>query len=124
MGEAHGFDWADANFDAGLVRVHCQLSRRRVRSPLPRQRRGVPRRGPASRGHPGRLSLHSLRHTFASLLIANGPNVVFVSRQLGHAYPTVTLSTYAHLFQQADHAATAREALETSYMQMGAVATL
>jgi hypothetical protein len=40
---------------------------------------------------------------------------VFVSRQLGHANATVTLSTYAHLFQQADHAATARDALETSY---------
>ena len=68
--------------------------------------------------------MHSLRHTFASLLIANGLNVVFVSRQLGHANPTVTLSTYAHLFQQADHAATAREALETSYGQMGAGAPL
>jgi hypothetical protein len=45
-----------------------------------------------------RLSLHSLRHGFASLLIANGLDVVFVSRQLGHANPTVTLSTYAHLF--------------------------
>ena len=64
---------------------------------------------------PGRLSLHSLRHGFASLLIANGLNVVFVSRQLGHANPTVTLSTYAHLFERADHAAAAREALEASY---------
>jgi integrase len=45
---------------------------------------------------PGRLSLHSLRHGFASLLIARGLNVVFVSRQLGHANPQVTLSTYAH----------------------------
>jgi hypothetical protein len=43
---------------------------------------------------------------------------VFVSRQLGHANPTVTLSTYAHLFQLADHAATARQALETSYQGM------
>jgi integrase len=68
----------------------------------------------------GRLSLHSLRHTFASLLIANGLNVVFVSRQLGHGNPAVTLSVYAHLFQQADHAATARDALETSYARMGA----
>jgi hypothetical protein len=38
-----------------------------------------------------------------------------VSRQLGHANPTVTLSTYAHLFERADHAAAAREALEMSY---------
>jgi hypothetical protein len=38
-----------------------------------------------------------------------------VSRQLGHANPTITLSTYAHLFERADHAAAAREALEASY---------
>jgi integrase len=62
-----------------------------------------------------RLSLHSLRHGFASLLIAKGLNVVFVSRQLGHAKPTVTLSTYAHLFERADHAHAARQALEASH---------
>jgi integrase len=39
---------------------------------------------------PGRLSLHSLRHGFASLLIAEGMSVVFVSRQLGHANPSIT----------------------------------
>jgi integrase len=64
---------------------------------------------------PGRLSLHSLRHGFASLLIAEGLNVVFVSRQLGHANPTITLGVYAHLFERADHGAAAREALEASY---------
>jgi integrase len=62
-----------------------------------------------------RLTLHSLRHGFASLLIANGLNVVYVSRQLGHANANVTLEVYAHLFQQADHADTARAALDTSY---------
>ena len=66
----------------------------------------------------GRLSLHSPRHGYASLLIAKGLNVVLVSRQLGHANPTVTLSTYAHLFEQADHAHVAREALEASHAAM------
>ena len=47
---------------------------------------------------PGRLTLHSLRHTFTSLLIAKGLDVVFVSRQLGHASATTTLGVYAHLF--------------------------
>jgi len=42
-------------------------------------------------------------------------NVVFVSRQLGHANPTFTLGVYAHLFERADHAAAARDALEASY---------
>jgi hypothetical protein len=51
----------------------------------------------------GRLPLHSLRHGFASLLIAQRLNVVFVSRQLGHASPVTTLETSAHLCPQADH---------------------
>jgi hypothetical protein len=33
-----------------------------------------------------------------------GLNVVFVSRQLGHSSPTITLDVYAHLFEQAYHA--------------------
>jgi hypothetical protein len=41
-------------------------------------------------------------------------NVVYVSRQLGHANPSITLGS-AHLFERADHAEAAREALETSY---------
>ena len=64
---------------------------------------------------PGKLTLHSLRHGFASLLIANGLNVVYVSRQLGHANPSITLEVYAHLFEPADHATAARQALEASY---------
>jgi integrase len=47
---------------------------------------------------PGKLILHSLRHTFASFLIASGLDVVFVSRQLGHAHPGITLEVYWHLF--------------------------
>jgi integrase len=43
---------------------------------------------------------------------------VFVSRQLGHASPTITLDVYAHLFEQADHAVAARDALEASYAAM------
>jgi integrase len=49
------------------------------------------------------------------LLIAKGLNVVFVSRQLGHANPSITLEVYAHLFERADHANAARDALEASY---------
>ncbi len=63
---------------------------------------------------PGKLTLHSLRHGFASLLIGNGLNVVFVSRQLGHANPSITFDVYAHLFQRADHKQTASAALEAS----------
>ena len=64
---------------------------------------------------PGRLTLHSFRHGYASLLISAGLNVVYVSRQLGHANPAITLKIYAHLYAQADHAATARAALDASF---------
>ncbi len=49
---------------------------------------------------------YDLRHSFVSLLLAEGANVVEIARQAGHS-PTVTLSTYAHLFDEAagaDHA--------------------
>jgi integrase len=40
---------------------------------------------------------YDLRHSFVSLLIAQGATVVDVASQAGHA-PTMTLDTYAHLF--------------------------
>jgi PIN domain nuclease of toxin-antitoxin system len=58
--------------------------------------------------------------TAVNFLIAKGLTVLFVSRQLGHANPTVTLSAYAHLFERADHAQAARAALEASYKAMAA----
>ena len=56
--------------------------------------------------------------SFASLLISQGLNVVFVSRQLEHADPNVTLGTYAHLYARADHATTARAALDASHVAL------
>ena len=61
-----------------------------------------------------------LRHSLASLLIAKRLDPVFVSRQLGHSSPQITLRVYAHLFEQADHAVSAREALEASYALIAA----
>lgn len=46
----------------------------------------------ASRGLP-QVMFHALRHTHASALIADGIDVVKISRRLGHADPTVTLRT-------------------------------
>ena len=61
------------------------------------------------------LRFHDCRHTFASLLIAEGLNVVYVSHQLGHADPAITLRVYAHLFDAAEHAQRATEALEARF---------
>jgi integrase len=61
------------------------------------------------------LHFHDFRHTFASLLIAQGANVVYVSRQLGHASPNITLSVYAHLFDSLEQAAKTTALLDAGF---------
>jgi integrase len=46
---------------------------------------------------------YDLRHSFISLLIAEGRNVIDVARQAGHS-PTMTLTTYGHVFDEFDGA--------------------
>ena len=48
------------------------------------------------------VTLHSLRHTHASMLISSGIDILTVSRRLGHASPTVTLNVYSHLVHGSD----------------------
>lgn len=50
------------------------------------------------------LKFHSLRHTYASLCVAAGLELVEVSRFMGHAKLTTTLDIYTHLFNTDDHA--------------------
>jgi hypothetical protein len=53
-----------------------------------------------------RLTPHSLRRTFASLLLATGADVPFVMAQLGHEDPSVTLAIYAKVIaSKTDHGA-------------------
>lgn len=60
-------------------------------------------RGIRSRaGLPTTVTLHTLRHTFASNLIASGCDVVTVRRALGHAQPSITLNVYSHLWPSAE----------------------
>jgi integrase len=42
------------------------------------------------------IRFHDLRHTYASMLLAQGEPVTYVSRQLGHSNPQITLRIYAH----------------------------
>lgn len=44
-----------------------------------------------------RIRFHDLRHTFASLMISNGEDVVRVSRLMGHANAAITLNIYSHM---------------------------
>jgi integrase len=48
------------------------------------------------------LTPHSLRHFYASGLIASGADVVTVQRAMGHSSATITLNTYAHLWPTAE----------------------
>ncbi|MGZ4408276.1 MAG: tyrosine-type recombinase/integrase [Gaiellaceae bacterium] len=58
------------------------------------------------------LRWHDLRHTFASLLIAGGANIPFVSRQLGHSSSQITLRVYAHLLDREEQAQRTRDMLQ------------
>ncbi len=51
------------------------------------------------------LTLHDLRHTFGSHLVRQGADVVTVSRQMGHARPSITLDVYSHEFAAVQHQA-------------------
>ena len=51
------------------------------------------------------IHLHSLRHTNATLLIANGTNIRTVANRLGHADTSTTSNIYAHAIKTADEMA-------------------
>jgi len=51
------------------------------------------------------IHLHSLRHTAASIMIADGINIVAVSKRLGHKQVSTTSNIYAHLIKAADEKA-------------------
>ena len=89
----------------------------------PMQARNVARRGlakavddaglkPAGKR---RIGWHQLRHGFGSMLLAQGENVVFVSGQLGHKDPRITLGIYAHEFNQDEQLEQARAPLDAQH---------
>jgi integrase len=45
---------------------------------------------------PRQIRFHDLRHSYATLRIAKGDNVLDVSKQLGHSKVSMTLDQYAH----------------------------
>jgi integrase len=71
---------------------------------------GVWRRACDARGLP-RVRFHDLGHTHASLLIAQGVDVLTVAKRLGHSKATTTLNIYGHALERAD-----REAAEAFSM--------
>jgi integrase len=55
-----------------------------------------------------RIRFHDLRHTYASLLIAQGAHPKYIQAQFGHASIQTTLDRYGHLMPDV-HAAGARK---------------
>lgn len=53
-----------------------------------------------------RIHPHSLRHTFASVLISEGVDVVTVANMMGHSNTNTTLSTYSHVIEESKRKAT------------------
>jgi integrase len=49
-----------------------------------------------------RLTPHSLRRTFASILVARGDDPTYVMDQLGHTDPVLTLRIYSHQMRRRD----------------------
>ena len=62
------------------------------------------------------VTLHSLRHTNATLMIAEGTDVCTISKRLGHANTATTLNIYAHALKSKDkEAANTLESVLHSY---------
>lgn len=51
------------------------------------------------------IRLHDLRHSCATLMIANGVDPKTVQHRLGHADISITMNTYAHCTPQMDQVA-------------------
>ena len=45
----------------------------------------------------GNLTVHSLRHTNASMKLKTGANIPTISRDLGHSTPVITSKIYLHV---------------------------
>lgn len=50
-----------------------------------------------------KIRFHFLRYTFTSSMIANGEDIVRVSKLLGHASPKITFDVYAHVLPNKDY---------------------
>ena len=51
--------------------------------------------------HVPQISMHGLRHTYASLLNASGVDMARISAELGHSTLSTTMNIYTHVFKEA-----------------------
>jgi integrase len=64
---------------------------------------------------PSSLTLHDLRHVAASALIAQGSASRTFLGCSGHASPAITINTYAHVFEPAQHDDRTRDQMEAAF---------
>jgi len=62
------------------------------------------------------VTIHSLRHSYASVIIASGANIKALQRALGHSSATMTLDVYSRLLEESIEAS----ALKADQMFIGA----
>jgi Phage integrase family len=88
-----GCQWVSRSvgpISSGITSSQAVLAANEAITKLPKDQRPAPL--------PEGLRFYDLRHTCASLLIAQGASVKAVQAQLGHATASITLDTYGHLF--------------------------
>lgn len=67
-----------------------------------------------------KIRFHDLRHTCASLLLAQGTNMRVIMEQLGHSQISLTMNTYSHVMMEAlDDAASRMESILTGGKSAG-----
>ena len=49
--------------------------------------------------------MHALRHTYVSLLVAQGEDIRYIADQVGHSTTQLTRDVYQHQFSAVRHAA-------------------
>ncbi len=118
FGELQRLEWQDIDFENNILTVHVSKSEKFRKIPLHGDLKAVLAKAMGTglcfntvnfngefkkirtgSGIP-RFRFHDLRHTFASLLIKAGVNILTVSKLLGHSSVVVT-QIYSHLYQ--DH---------------------
>lgn len=53
------------------------------------------------------LTTHSLRHTFASIAIKGGVDIITLQKVMGHRKPSITLDIYGHMYEDHENAVSA-----------------
>ena len=90
-GELAGIQWTDIDWNGKFIEVRRAINRFGEVSTVKTRnfKKVLKKAGLRS------IRFHDLRHTFASQLLSNGTNILYVSQQLGHSNPGITMKIYA-----------------------------